>query len=353
MAEIIGIGISHYPPLAEVDENMAGLLKHTLGDPHLPDACRERTNWPEGMREEWGKDEGVIAAARHRRALLDGFRKMREELDRFNPDFIVIWGDDQYENFVEDIIPPFCVMAYDQIDARAPWGERWFYGPNAWNEPEDKKFTYRGHRQAAKNLITGLLGEGFDVSYAYKPLHHPLGHAFLNSVLFLDYDRKGFDYPIVPFQINCYGRRVISQKAFLPDLAHPLGPEDFDPPSPTPERTFRLGAATARVLARSPWRVALIASSSWSHAFLTAKHHWMYPDREADRYLYDAMVAGDYDKWRTYSLSQIEDSGQQEVLNWHALVGAMAELGRGKPDEATLIQTYIFNSSKVFAVFRP
>lgn len=353
MAEIIGIGVTHYPPLAQVDENMAGLLKRTLRDPGLPVFYRDPANWPEGMRDEWGKDEGTSAAARHRQALVAGLRRMREELDRFKPDFVVIWGDDQYENFVDDIIPPFCVMAYDKIEARPPWHERWFYGPNAWNEPEDKKFNYPGHRQGAKYLVTGLLEEGFDTAYAYKPLHHPLGHAFLNGLLFLDYDRKGFDYPVIPFQVNCYGRRVISQKAGVPDLAHPLGPEDLDPPSPTPERIFQMGAATARVLSRSPWRVALIASSSWSHAFLTAKHHWIYPEREADTYLFNAMVAGDYEKWRTYPLSQIEDGGQQEVLNWHALVGAMAELGRRKPDEATLVQTYIFNSSKAFAVFRP
>ena len=38
-----------------------------------------------------------------------------------------------------------------------------------------------------------------------------LAHAFLNTVLFLDYDRQGFPYPVIPFQVNCYGRRVIAQ----------------------------------------------------------------------------------------------------------------------------------------------
>ena len=34
------------------------------------------------------------------------------------------------------------------------------------------------------------------------------------------------------------------------------------------------------------------------------------------------------------------------------LVGAMAELGR-RPDETDFIQSYIFNSNKVFAFFKP
>src|SRR5437870_12935308 len=46
----------------------------------------------------------------------------------------------------------------------------------------------------------------------------------------------------------------------------------------------------------------------------------------------------------------MEESGQQEMLNWMCLAGAMAELDR-RPDAATFIQTYIFNSSKCFASF--
>ena len=40
------------------------------------------------------------------------------------------------------------------------------------------------------------------------------------------------------------------------------------------------------------------------------------------------------------------------MLNWMCLVGAMAELGR-RPDETDFIQSYIFNSNKVFAFFKP
>ena len=64
----------------------------------------------------------------------------------------------------------------------------------------------------------------------------------------------------------------------------------IDPPGPNPSRCFDIGAAVARVLADSPWRVALIASSSWSHAFLTAKHHWLYPDVTSDRARFDELA---------------------------------------------------------------
>jgi hypothetical protein len=191
------------------------------------------------------------------------------------------------------------------------------------------------------------------MSYAYKPLHHQgLAHAFLNSVLFLDYDRVGFPYPVVAFQVNCYGRRVIAQRGFRASLANPLAETDLDPPSPTPRRCMEVGAATARAMRESPWRVALVASSSWSHAFLTDKNHQLYPDIPADRRLYEALRLGDYETWRNVPLAAIEDSGQQEMLNWYMLAGAMEELGR-KPDECEFVETWSFNSNKCFAVFRP
>jgi hypothetical protein len=350
MGEILGIGITHYPPLSGKDEHMARILKRTLQDPGLPEQYRRPEGWPEPMRQEYGMDEGRSAAARHREALVAQFRKVRRALDDFAPDVILMWGDDQYENFQEDVVPPFCLFAYESF-APMPWanGSR---GGNVWDEPKDKVLAIRGHRASAKFIASGLLEEGFDIAYAYKPLHHELGHAFLNALLFLDYDRTGLDYPLVPFQVNCYGRRVISQRGGAGSLANPLGEDELDPPSPPPWRCFDLGAACARVMARSPWRVALIASSSWSHAFLTAKHHFLYPDIEADRVLYEALRAGEYDTWRKTTLAAIEESGQQEMLNWMCLAGAMAELGR-RPDEAELIQTYIFNSSKCFAIFQP
>jgi hypothetical protein len=148
-----------------------------------------------------------------------------------------------------------------------------------------------------------------------------------------------------------YGRRVVAQQAGA-RLSQFPSEDQLDPPSPAPWRCFDLGVACARVVEKSPWRVALIASSSWSHAFLTPKHYLLYPDVEADRALYDALQAGDYATWRERPLSAIEDSGQQEMLNWMCLVGAMNELGR-RPTETAYVQSYIFNSNKCFAVFEP
>jgi hypothetical protein len=352
MGQILGLGITHYPPLC-YKGNLSRRIKLLLADPLLPEQLRSPAGWHPTMREQWGSDEGLRHSEKHRSDLIHHFRKVRAELDAFEPDFVLLWGDDQYENYREDCVPPFSVLAYDSVDVQ-PWkGHQ--RGANWWDEPADKTFTIKGHRPGAKHLVSGLLDEGIDVAYAYKPLHHPLGHAFVNSILYLDMDRKGFPYPVVPFTVNAYGRWLIGAhgEPMTPSQAAKLADQtELDPPGPQPWRCFQVGVAIARVLTRSPWRVAVIASSSWSHSFLVAKHSLMFPDVESDKRYYEALRDGDWALWRTTKIEEAEDRGHHELLNWFCLAGAMAELGR-RPDESVFLESWISNSDKVFAVFRP
>ncbi|MBI3330443.1 MAG: extradiol ring-cleavage dioxygenase [Nitrospinae bacterium] len=346
MGEILGIGATHYPPGLVLDEYKPWPLARMLQtDDRIPAHMKDPTNWPEPMRLEWGDDEGITSHKAHRARVFRAFRKIREEIDAFKPDFILMWGDDQYENFREDIIPPFCVLAYEKLEFK-PY-HRLRGRPNIWGEPEDKVFTSPGQHAAGRFLARRLLEEGIDMAYAYRPLHEDgLGHAFANTLLFLDLDRKGFDYPVLPVAVNCYGSNVIRNRGGFVKYA-----DEPDPPSPSPRRCFELGQATARILEESPWRVVLMASSSWSHAFLTEKNHWIYPDLEADRVLLEHLRAGEYAKWRDVPLQKIEDSGQQEVLNWFCLVGAMAALDR-KAEIVDWVETWVFNAPKCLAIFR-
>ena len=54
MAEVLGIGISHYPPFSGRDEDMASILRNRLDDPDVPQAVKDPAGWPALMREEWG-----------------------------------------------------------------------------------------------------------------------------------------------------------------------------------------------------------------------------------------------------------------------------------------------------------
>src|SRR6266446_6817363 len=89
MGTIMGMGSSHWPAMIQPDEAKPWPFLRTLAhDPRVPEELKNPLNWPEGVRTE---------------------------IEAFNPDFILMFGDDQYENFKEDVIPPFCVLAYGDL----------------------------------------------------------------------------------------------------------------------------------------------------------------------------------------------------------------------------------------------
>jgi len=176
MAEILGLGITHYPPLCLPDAQMSGILRWTLDDPAIPPEQKDPSAWPEAMRAEWSDDFGTRAARLHREALVAGLDRVRSRLDEFRPDVVIIWGDDQYENFHEDVIPPFAICAYDDIELR-PWAHASASSAmkgreNVWNEDATFGYRLRGRPDVARQLVASLIESDFDVAYAYKPLHH-------------------------------------------------------------------------------------------------------------------------------------------------------------------------------------
>ena len=70
MAEILGLGLSHYPPLSTPDAMMSGILRTTLKDPGIPDSAKDPAHWPAPMRAEWADDMGTAAAGQHRAAMI-------------------------------------------------------------------------------------------------------------------------------------------------------------------------------------------------------------------------------------------------------------------------------------------
>jgi hypothetical protein len=328
------------------DAGWTRFLDMVLADPDLPAAMRDPENWPDEMRAELGDDHGVTNAGRHRAIMKANFAEARAAIDDFRPDVVIMWGDDQLENFQADLIPPFAVLAYDDQEIQ-PWLER-RNDKNPWGEPIDYRYTVRGHREAGKYLARGLIEAGFDMPYSYEPLHHPMAHAFKNTILLLDDERRGFDWPVVPFHVNCYGSRVIAARGLRLPLALRGKFDDPDPPAPTPQRCMDLGAAVARIMEASPYRTVLCASSSWSHSFLTEKNWQLWPDVAADKRLYEALAAGDYAAWRATTPAMIEESGHQETLNWFCLAGAMESLGR-VPAKTEFVETWAFVSCVVFA----
>jgi hypothetical protein len=201
------------------------------------------------------------------------------------------------------------------------------------------------HSEGARYLASRLIDAGFDTAYSYKPLHLPLAHTFAGLISYLDWDQKGLPYPVIPFYVNSLGHLHLNRKGMGRE-----GPYQ-NPPAPQPWRIFDLGAATARILKESPWRVALIAGSAWSHAAYITEKYSLFPDIDYDRALLADLKAGNYRKWRDLKRDDLVASGNGELLSWVALAGALDEL-KLTPTYLDVIETQIFNSTKVTAVFK-
>lgn len=346
MGELLGIGMPHAPMFQFPDRAMANILKRELAGGRIPPRLKNPANWPKPMRREWGDDEGLSAAVRHRETVVAGLRKVRAELDVFQPDFVLVFGDDQYENFKEDVVPPFCVYFFDDMRvfpyrASAAVGAR----ANVWGKPEDASVLVQGHREAGVHLTSELINAGFDVAWAMRPHHHPtLGHAFMRTLVYLDYDQQGFPYRYMPFHVNAYGTDIAR------DITLPGGESlPAAPPAPTPARCYDLGREVGRILRSSPWRVAVVGSSSWSHAFLTPKNDLLYPDIESDRRRLAELERSEHRLWRHLTAEQVRDAGQHEILNWICMAGALED---ATAEVLAYAETYIFNSTKVVSVLR-
>ena len=64
MGEVLGLGLTHFPPLGWPDETMDRALQFAFADPSVPDAVKAGEGWPDGMREEFDRDR----ARRRRRS---------------------------------------------------------------------------------------------------------------------------------------------------------------------------------------------------------------------------------------------------------------------------------------------
>ena len=190
MGDILGIGTTHYPPGLVPEEYKPWPLARMLHtDPRIPAHLKDPANWPEPMRAEWGDDEGITSFKAHRARVFSAFRTLRDEIDAFRPDFILMWGDDQYENFQEDIIPPFCVLAYDTLEFQ-PFKRLGKPAEHLGRAGGQDRSRGPDSRPRGGSSPSRLLEAGIDMPYAYRPLHGDgVAHAFANTLLYLDLDR--------------------------------------------------------------------------------------------------------------------------------------------------------------------
>ena len=137
------------------------------------------------------------------------FAVLRDHVAARKPDVLIVFGDDQTEQFNFKNLPALNVFVGKQF---AGYKVSHYVGmPKHGKEREERPKTAEhwttidGHPELAKALTVGLIDRGFDMSYSLE-LNDPeegMGHAIMRAATVLTPD---YDVPVIPFLVNCcYG----------------------------------------------------------------------------------------------------------------------------------------------------
>jgi hypothetical protein len=207
---------------------------------------------------------------------------LRGILDKWAPDALVVLGDDQHENTLDDNMPPFLIYAGKQASATLKFG---YLG----ERPTAQMTEYPMHPRFAFSLIDELMAQGFDPAWSTKTRYEAgLGHAFGRPLSFIAPARR---YPIVPVMVNTYF-----------------------PPVPSAKRCFEFGKALARAIEKSSEvkKVVVAASGGLSHVRI---------DEDLDREFIGAIERHD-EKYLSSVPASVLVDGTSELLNWIAVAAA-------------------------------
>lgn len=286
MAKIVlGIGTSHSPQLSirarewrllrQKDEHDGRLDYQGLLGRAKPDIEQELTEKKMCERDE---------------ACRKAIATLGDVLRQANVDVIVVFGDDQHEQFYDDNMPTFAVYHGKSLPVVKHTGRN----PAEWKAAEENGWAetaqeYGTGFELAEHLIRALIDDEFDIARCDRLRQEiGVGHAF--SFL---YRRiwPGGTLPMVPFMVNTY----------------------YPPNQPTPKRCYTLGQAVRKAV--ESWdadrRVAVMASGGLSHVVI---------DEELDQFTIDALVKKDREKLWRLPREKLR-GGTSEILNWVALAG--------------------------------
>jgi hypothetical protein len=288
MAKIVlGIGTSHSPQLSVRAADWRVLQKKDEDDPRLDyKALAQRAKkgleaelTPEKFRE---RDEACQKAIH----TLGNIIKSAEV------DLVVIFGDDQHEQFYDDNMPMFAIYHGKSVPVVAHTGRN----PAAWKTMEERGWAetapeYETAYPLAEHLIRSLVNEEFDITRCNQLRKEiGVGHAF--SFL---YRRvlPGSTLPMVPVMVNTY----------------------YPPNQPTPKRCYAFGQAVRNAIASwdSDKRVAVMASGGLSHVVI---------DEEIDQMTMDALKNKKPEGLWRLPRERLR-GGTSEILNWVALAGVV------------------------------
>jgi 2,3-dihydroxyphenylpropionate 1,2-dioxygenase len=249
----------------------AGAMSHVLDPDYYEAACG-----PVGRRMV----EAVMAEV----------RGMGARLAERKPDALVVVADDHLNAFSFNAVPALCVRI-GQTVSRMVQDEAEAFDKVLDGMPE----RYPLHEALAEAILEQGLASGFDLALSWEA---PVDHAFLSPVNTLCAGRP--IPPLVPIWVNC-----------------------FVAPQPTARRCFAFGQHIARVVARSPWTVGVIATGGLSHFPELLVSRVGESDTVFDRRILAMLEQGEHEPLRALTGEELHKAGEHEFLNWMVLLGAV------------------------------
>ena len=207
---------------------------------------------------------------------MEAISLLRGRLQAARSDVIVLVGDDQHENILDDNTPPFTIFTGDSAEASTSLK----YLKQPWSENRTR---YQIDSGLAMGLVRSLMENGFDPAYSKATRYDGgLGHAFARVLKFL------LPQPscrIVPIMVNTYY-----------------------PPAPSPKRCVQFGRALRNAISTYPGaeRVTIVGSGGLSHTKI---------DEALDRQFLEFLKRNDVSAMAAMP-SAIFVEGTSEILNW-------------------------------------
>ncbi len=298
MAELVLAFASSHSPM--LNNSAAEQLLHGERD-QTHRTLLDTRGRPTSYQDLLAKADPAIARLLEPPAMAARVERCRRDIERIAAtlgearlDALIVVGDDQREQFLDDNLPAILIYWGETIvnatlalaeDAPAFWRR----ARSQFHEPAAPR-AYPVDAGLARHLIERLVADEFDVSQSRAlPREGGEGHAF-GFV-----DRRLMTsgvVPIVPVALNTY----------------------FPPNQPRPRRCLDLGRAIGDAVRNWPGaaRVGVVASGGLSHFTI---------DEELDTGILGAIEAGDLDRLRELPVEKL-NSGNSEIRNWITVAGA-------------------------------
>lgn len=214
-------------------------------------------------------------------------RGLGERLLQLNPDALIIIANDHYNAFSFRTVPAICMRVGHKA---APMKE--------YDMPlgiYDHLGDLRIEDKLGNLILEEGLHEGFDLALSWEA---PLDHAFLEPIRFMQLG--GRIPPLVPIWVNC-----------------------LVAPQPSPQRCYRFGQLLGKLIENSPANVALLATGGMYHFPGLDIDRLSESHADFDREVLDCITSGRNEALSKYTIEQLREAGEHELLNWIVLAGAM------------------------------